>query len=80
MFHVTFNSSYLCLLECHSRLLNHITLQEAVCKFKTSMTGAQVASYDYVQSNNATAMQVALMEYGPLATALTVIESFFAYG
>ncbi|XP_046458645.1 ervatamin-B-like [Daphnia pulex] len=54
--------------------------KEAVCKFKTSMTGAQVASYDYVQSNNATAMQVALMEYGPLATALTVIESFFAYG
>lgn len=44
------------------------------------MTGAQVASYDYVQSNNATAMQVALMEYGPLATALTVIESFFDYG
>ncbi len=44
------------------------------------MVGAQVSTHDYVQSKNATAMQLALQQYGPLAVAINVINSFFSYG
>lgn len=43
------------------------------------MVGAKVASFGYVQKENATAMQEALQEYGPLATAITVVGSFYYY-
>ncbi|KAI9558062.1 hypothetical protein GHT06_014815 [Daphnia sinensis] len=48
----------------------------AECK---SMVGAKVSSFGYVQSMNATAMQLALQEYGPLATAMAVVGSFYSY-
>lgn len=43
------------------------------------MSGAQVESFDYVESYNVEAMQTALQEYGPLAVAIAVIDSFFTY-
>ncbi|KAK4011765.1 hypothetical protein OUZ56_020879 [Daphnia magna] len=49
------------------------------CPECKSMVGARVSSYGYIQSKNATAMQLALQEYGPLATAITVVGSFYYY-
>ena len=43
------------------------------------MVAGKVASYGYVQSNNAVAMQVALQKYGPLSVAIAVANPFFSY-
>lgn len=43
------------------------------------MIAAKVSSFGYVQSNNATAMQLALQKYGPLAVAITVVPSLYSY-
>lgn len=43
------------------------------------MIAANVLKYSYVQTKNATAMQVALQKYGPLAVAITVVNSFYSY-
>jgi hypothetical protein len=43
------------------------------------MVGAQVSTYGYVQSNNPAAMQSALQRYGPIAVAITVVQSFYSY-
>ena len=43
------------------------------------MVAANVSNYNYVQTKNATAMQLALQKYGPLATAMTVVTSFYSY-
>lgn len=53
--------------------------QVGTCRYTTSMAGAKVSSYAYVQSKNDTAMQVALSKYGPLAVAMTVVSSFYSY-
>lgn len=53
--------------------------QKNVCTYNTSMVEATVSNFGYVQSQNATAMQLALQEYGPLAVAMTVINSFYSY-
>ena len=44
------------------------------------MVAAQVLKYDYVQSKNVTAIQLALQKYGPIAVAMNVVNSFFSYG
>ncbi len=45
------------------------------------MIGVKMSTYGYVQvqCNNATAMQVALQKYGPLAVAITVVNPFYSY-
>lgn len=53
--------------------------QVGTCRFTTLTVGAEVVTYDYVQTKNPTAMQVALEKYGPLASAMTVVPSFFYY-
>jgi hypothetical protein len=58
---------------------NHIHLQKGPCRFRNSMVGAQVSTYGYVQSNNPAAMQSALQRYGPIAVAITVVQSFYSY-
>ncbi|EFX87406.1 hypothetical protein DAPPUDRAFT_312323 [Daphnia pulex] len=62
------------------RQLYTYTARKGACKFKSSMVGAQVSTYGYVQSKNTAAMQSALQQYGPLAVAINVINSFFSYG
>lgn len=56
-----------------------LNAQKGTCKFNSSMVGAKVASYTKVQVKNATAMQTALVNYGPLAVAIGVINSFQYY-
>lgn len=44
------------------------------------MVGANVSSFKYVKPNDVVAMQEAMEKYGPLAVALTVVNSFLSYG
>jgi len=55
------------------------TAVKGTCKFSTSMIGSNVATYSYVASNSAPAMQSALVKYGPLSVAITVVNSFYSY-
>ncbi|EFX87400.1 hypothetical protein DAPPUDRAFT_312328 [Daphnia pulex] len=59
--------------------LYNYTAKKNTCRFTTAMIAAKVSSFGYVQSNNATAMQLALQQYGPLAVAITVVPSFYSY-
>ena len=43
------------------------------------MIAAKVSTYGYVQSKNATAMQVALQKFGPLSVAIAAVSPFFSY-
>ncbi|XP_046647113.1 zingipain-2-like isoform X1 [Daphnia pulicaria] len=56
------------------------TAQTGVCQFQTSTVETKVSTYGYIQSQNATAMQAALQQYGPIAVALNVVDSFYGYG
>ncbi|XP_057381601.2 procathepsin L-like [Daphnia carinata] len=49
------------------------------CKFNTSMVGAKVSSFAAIPAKNVTAMQGAIQKYGPIAVAITVINSFQYY-
>lgn len=60
-------------------LYTYTATKAATCQFTTSMTRAKVASFGYVQANNATAMQVALKKYGPLSVAIAVVTPFYSY-
>ncbi|KAI9558065.1 hypothetical protein GHT06_014818 [Daphnia sinensis] len=55
------------------------TARVGTCRFSTWMVGAKVSSFGYVQPKNETAMQIALMKYGPLPVAMNVISSFYYY-
>lgn len=50
------------------------------CRFRSKMVGANVSSFKYVKPNDVVAMQEAMEKYGPLAVALTVVNSFLSYG
>ncbi|EFX87410.1 hypothetical protein DAPPUDRAFT_312319 [Daphnia pulex] len=55
---------------------------QGTCKYCPGcacMIGAKVFTYGYVPSNNATAMQIALQKYGPLAVAIAAVNPFFSY-
>ena len=54
-------------------------MQRGTCKFNTSMVGAKVSGYTAIQAKNATAKQTAMQTYGPVAVAITVINSFQYY-
>ncbi|XP_059351618.1 cathepsin K-like [Daphnia carinata] len=49
------------------------------CKFSTSMVGAKVSSFAAIPAKNVTAMQAAIQKYGPIAVAITIINSFQYY-
>ncbi|XP_046647089.1 ervatamin-B-like [Daphnia pulicaria] len=58
------------------------TAKKNTCNFCSKCAckiGAKVSSFDYVESKNATEMQIALTKYGPLAVAITVVGSFYSY-
>ncbi|KAI9552851.1 hypothetical protein GHT06_020734 [Daphnia sinensis] len=54
-------------------------LQDETCKYDDSMRAATVSSYEYVRPNRPYAMRTALMNYGPLAVAVALVDSFFQY-
>jgi hypothetical protein len=43
------------------------------------MIGAKIASYGDLPALNATNMQAVLQSKGPLAVAITVVDSFYSY-
>jgi hypothetical protein len=43
------------------------------------MIGAKISSYGTLPALNAANMQAALQSYGPLAVAMTVVNSFYSY-
>ncbi len=43
------------------------------------MSAAKVSSSGYVTTKNPAAMQAALVKYGPLSAAITVINSLYSY-
>ncbi|XP_046656745.1 ervatamin-B-like [Daphnia pulicaria] len=55
------------------------TAVKGTCKFSTSTIGSTVATYGGVTSKSPSAMQAALVRYGPLSVAITVINSFYSY-
>jgi hypothetical protein len=56
------------------------SLQQATCKYTTSMLAAKVSSYGYVTTTkNITEIQSALVEYGPLSIGINAINSFHYY-
>ncbi|XP_057381189.1 uncharacterized protein LOC130703753 [Daphnia carinata] len=55
------------------------TATKNTCKYTSAMLGATVSSYGYVTSNSSASMQSALQKYGPLAVAITVVNSFNLY-
>jgi hypothetical protein len=56
-----------------------LKMQRGTCKFNSSMVGAKVSGYTKIQAKNVTAMQTAIQSYGPIAVAITVINSFQYY-
>ena len=54
-------------------------LQKGTCRLNNSAIEARVNTFNYVAAQNAPAMQVALQKYGPLAVAMTVVNSFYNY-
>ena len=55
------------------------SLQRNFCKFRSSMVGAHVSTYNFVAANDPVAMQVALQKYGPLTVAISVVNSLISY-
>ncbi|XP_046457569.1 ervatamin-B-like [Daphnia pulex] len=49
------------------------------CKFTSSMIGARISAYGYLETPNAANMQAALQIYGPISVAITVVSSFQNY-
>jgi hypothetical protein len=56
-----------------------MNFQNATCKFNSTMIGAKIASYGDLPALNATNMQAVLQSKGPLAVAITVVDSFYSY-
>ncbi|XP_057379755.1 uncharacterized protein LOC130702104 [Daphnia carinata] len=54
--------------------------RRGICRFRKRMIGAKVSSFSYVKANDVVAMQEAMQTYGPLAVAMTVVNSFASYG
>jgi cathepsin K len=53
--------------------------QNETCKFNSTMIGAKISSYGNLPALNATNMQAVLVSKGPLAVAITVVNSFYSY-
>ncbi|XP_046647106.1 ervatamin-B-like [Daphnia pulicaria] len=49
------------------------------CKFRSSMVGAQVSTFDFLPANNPLAMQEAMEQHGLLAVAIAVVNSFMSF-
>ncbi|EFX78291.1 hypothetical protein DAPPUDRAFT_320635 [Daphnia pulex] len=55
------------------------TATKNTCAFTSSMIGAKIASYGDLPALNSANMQAVLQAYGPLAVAITVVNSFYSY-
>ncbi|KAI9552850.1 hypothetical protein GHT06_020733 [Daphnia sinensis] len=64
---------------CAQQSLYTYTATKNTCKYTSAMSASKVSSYGYVTSNSTAFMQAALQKYGPLAVAITVVDSLFSY-
>lgn len=64
---------------CAKQSLYTYTATKNTCKYTSAMSAAKVSSYGSVISNSPASMQSALQKYGPLAVAITVVNSFYSY-
>ncbi|KAI9559439.1 hypothetical protein GHT06_013427 [Daphnia sinensis] len=64
---------------CARQSLYPYTATKNTCKYTSAMSAATVSSYGSVTSNSPASMQLVLQKYGPLAVAITVVNSFYAY-